>query len=303
MKLVGKVFGYYSENSSELLDSIEWVTGDVKDIYSLYDAMDGVDKMYHCAAIVSFLASDKDEMMKVNVDGTANVVNACLHKGIEKLCYVSSIASLGQAENNEMTTEETKWKNSDKISAYSISKFGAEREVWRGTVEGLRAVMVNPAVIIGPGDWSKGSSQLFELMWKGLKFYTSGVNGYVDVRDVVKAMTMLMDSETANERFILCSENLSYQQFFQMMAEGLNKKQPTIKAGTMLSQLAWRAEKLKSLLTASRPLITKETARTANHKCYYSNEKIVTKAGFEFMPMRVSIKETCELFLKDNRDW
>jgi len=299
LDLINKVFGYHSKSPADLLAKIEWVTGDVTDIYSLYEAMEGIDGVYHAAALVSFHRSDHNEMMSVNVDGTANIVNACIHKGVKKLCYVSSIASLGNAENDELITEETKWKNSNKSSAYSISKFGAEREVWRGTVEGLPAVIVNPGIIIGPGDWKNGSSKLFEQVWTGLKYYTTGVNGYVDVRDVAKAMTTLMNGEVSNSRFIVTSENLSYEQFFQMVAEGLHKDAPSVLAGSFLSQFAWRAEKLRSLLTGKKPLITKETAHTACQKQRYSNDKIKTSFGFEFIPMNDSIRDTCELFLKE----
>jgi dihydroflavonol-4-reductase len=301
-ELVEKVFGYYSPKAAELLAGIEWVTGDVTDIYSLYEAMEGVDRVYHAAAVVSFDPWEHDEMMRVNVEGTANVVNACIYKGVGKICHVSSIACLGQTENDELINEEKKWKNSNKSSAYAISKFGAEREVWRGTIEGLQAVIVNPGIIIGPGDWKKGSCRLFELVWEGLRYYTMGVNGYVDVRDVVKAMITLMDSETSNSRFVVTSENLTYLQFVQMVAEGLGKKMPSVKAGALLREVAWRAEKIRALFSGKKPLITKETARTASKKSYYSNEKIRNNFGFEFKPMKVSIEGTCGRFLKEKLD-
>jgi dihydroflavonol-4-reductase len=301
LNLLKKTFSYYSTEPDTLLSKIEWVNGDVTDIYSLYEAMEGIEQVYHTAAIVSFHASESNEMMKVNIDGTANIVNACLYIGVKKLCHVSSIATLGRADNDGLTDEETHWKSSKMNSSYSISKYGAEREVWRGITEGLPAVIVNPSVIIGPGNWNSGSCQMFQQSWNGLKFYTEGVNGYVDVKDVAKAMIMLMESDIINSRFIVSSENLNYQTFFSMVAERLGKKKPSIKATAFLSQLAWRAEKLKSLATNKKPLITKETARTAFQKFYYSNEKIKKTLGFEFVPMNTSIKQTCDFFLKDNK--
>jgi len=299
IELTKKIFGYYSNDTEKLLNSIEWVEGDVMDIYSLYDAMQDIDQVYHAAAIVSFHPSDQKKMMMINIDGTANVVNACLYKDVKKICYVSSIATLGRTDNDELVNEETQWKNSKNNSQYSISKYGAEREVWRGTIEGLPAVIVNPSVIIGPGDWRKGSSQLFQQVWNGLKFYTDGVNGYVDVRDVSKAMVLLMESDIVNSRFILSSENLDYLELFTMISEGLNKKIPSIKANYFLSQFAWRAEKLRSSITGKKPLITKATARTAFHKYYYSTEKIKKALNIEFIPMPQSISDTSKLFLKD----
>ncbi len=299
LALVGKTFSYYHKNPESILNNIIWVDGDVTDIYSLYETFEGIEKVYHAAACLSFDPSDKKQMMRVNAAGTANVVNACIAKNVKKLCYVSSIATLGRTDYDGVIDEETHWKDSKKNSVYSISKYNAEREVWRGIAEGLPAVIVNPGVIIGPGNWKKGSSQLIDRVWNGLKFYTPGVNGYVDVRDVSKAMIKLMESEIISERFILSSENLDYQKFFNFVANALGKKQPYIKAPCFSGQLAWRYEKMRTVLTEGNPLITKETARTAFQKYFYSSEKIMRILNFEFISMQQSISDTCRLFLKD----
>lgn len=299
LQQVNKIFSYYHKNPESVLNNITWVDGDVTDIYSLYETFEGVEKVYHAAACLSFDPSDKKQMMRVNVAGTANVVNACLSKNVKKLCYVSSIATLGRADHDGMIDEETHWKNSKKNSVYSVSKYHAEREVWRGIAEGLQAVIVNPGVIIGPGNWKKGSTQLIDRVWHGLKFYTPGVNGYVDVRDVSKAMIKLMESEITHEHFILSSENLDYLNFFSMVANALGKKHPHIKAPYFTGQIAWRLEKLQTFLSGKNPLITKETAHTAYQKYHYSSEKIKKTLNIEFMPMQQSVNDTCKLFLKD----
>lgn len=297
--LVKKIFAYYTTHSSSLLDSIEWVKGDITDIFSLYEVLEDIEYVYHSAGFVSFESSDKQEIMKINAVGTANVVNACLHKNVKKLCYVSSIATLGRENNNGITNEETHWINSINNSVYAVSKYNAEREVWRGTAEGLPAVIINPSIIIGPGNWGKGSSQLFKQVWDGLNFYTTGVNGYVDVRDVSKAMIQLMESNIENTRFIVSAENIDYFNLFKTIAEGLNKKAPSIKASPFLSQIAWRTEKAKSFLIGKNPLITKETAYTAFQKYYFSNEKLIKALDFEFIPISKSIHETCQFFLNE----
>ena len=297
---VEKTFSYYHQNPENILKNIEWREGDITDIYSLYEAFDNIEKVYHAAACLSFDPSDKKQMQNVNEKGTANVVNACLEKNIKKLCYVSSIATLGRVDNDGIIDEETHWKNSNNNSKYSISKYNAEREVWRGIAEGLQAVIINPGVIIGPGNWEKGSSQLIDRVWSGLKFYTPGVNGYVDVRDVSRAMIELMNSEIVNERFIISSENLDYLTFFSYVADALGKKKPSINAPYFTGQLAWRLEKLLTSLTGKNPLITKETARTAYQKYYYSSEKISKALNFKFIPMQQCISDTCKLFLIDH---
>ena len=294
-----KIFSFYTSQPEKYYSKIEWVEGDILDIDSLLQAMNGIEKVYHTAAMVSFNPKDKAEIMETNVTGTANVVNACLGKKIKKLCYVSSIAALGRAGNNGITTEKSEWKKDQKISSYSLSKYEAEREVWRGMAEGLKAVIVNPAIILGAGNFNTGSSRMFQTVYNGLKFYTRGVNGFVDVNDVVKAMILLMESNISGERFLLNSENISYKQLFEMMARPLGVAAPKYQAGSFLSELSWRILKAKSLITGKSPLITKQTARTANRIYHYSNKKFVEATGMHFAPMAESIERTAKIFLKN----
>jgi nucleoside-diphosphate-sugar epimerase len=300
LQLAEKIFSYYTNDYKQLFSQIEWITGDINDIISLDEAMHGINKIYHCAAVVSFEPKDKKNMLKTNINGTANLVNIALKYKIDKFCYVSSIAAIGRTENEGLITEETAWKSSDRNSNYAKTKYAAEKEVWRGVEEGLNAVIVNPSVILGPGDWKQGSSKIFETMWKGTKFYTNGVNGYIDVRDVAKAMVELMKSSIVNQRFILSSENLSYQELFTKTMKAFGKNPPNIKANLWMLEIAWRIEKLKSLIFNSKPLITKETVNTSQNKYFYSSDKIKQQLDFNFIPIDQSIIETCLLFEREN---
>jgi len=295
---VENIFSLYSDGENRF-NEIEWVNGDVLDIFSLEDAMKGVEYIYHCAAIVSFSPQHKTTMMNINIEGTANVINTALELGIKKICHVSSIAALGREDSGDVISEKTLWKTSRKNSMYAISKYGAEREVWRGTIEGLNAVVVNPSVILGCGDWSTGSLKIIKLVWKGLKFYTNGSNGFVDVKDVTRSMIGLMDSNINNERFIISSGNLSYKDIFTKMAKYLNKKPPYIFVNSFFSNIGWRVVKILCILTNRTPTVTMETARTANQKYRYSNEKIKKALNFEFTPIDKTIQDTCHSFLKD----
>jgi nucleoside-diphosphate-sugar epimerase len=237
--------------------------------------------------------------MYYNTEGTANVVNAALERKVRKLCHVSSIAALGRPENmTDIIDEKLVWKTSKHNSAYAVSKYGAEREVWRGTAEGLDAVVVNPSIVLGVAGPKQGSSRIFNTVWKGLKFYPPGRNGFVDVRDVAKAMVMLMKSDIRNERFILNAANLEYVDLFRMMAEAMGKPAPKIRVNSMLSGLAWRIEKIRSMITGVKPLITPETAHTAVQQYAYSNEKIRQELGFEFTPIRETIGHFNRIFMK-----
>jgi len=296
-----KVISFYHKNPQDLLKNLEWVYGDILDIYSLEEAMEGVDLVYHAAAIISFNPSDHKKMIENNTKGTANVVDAALNKNIKKLCHVSSIASVGRDNTKGIVSENNQWTYSKRQSAYAISKFESEREVWRGIAEGLKAVIVNPSIIIGPGHWGESSSIIFSTIWKGLKFYTKGVTGYVDVRDVVKCMIQLMEGPFANERYILNGENVSYENLFENIANELQVSKPKIYATKCMSEVVWRLAKMQSFISKKQPLITKETARTANKKYYFSNDKICKEIGYQFLPIKQSIKETAFYFLADHK--
>ena len=296
LSITEKVFNYYEQ--SDLLKYIEWIDGDVQDIPSLELAMQGCERVYHAAALVSFTTKDVKKMLEINVKGTSNVVNVALSQNIKKLGYVSSIAALSRYEDNDEVTEENYWKPNAKNSNYAISKYLSEQEVWRGIQEGLPAVIINPSVILGPGDWNRGSAKIFQKVWEGLKYFSSGGTGYVDVVDVSKSLISLMDSEVMNERYIINSENLLFRTVFDWIAEDLNKPKANIKVTPLLKEIVWRLEGIRCFFTGKTPLITKETANQAMAKMAYSNKKL-SDFGFTHIPIRESIKKYSEWFLKE----
>lgn len=298
---IRKVFSKYFDDADEMIKKVEWIEGDILDVICLEEAMNEISEVYHCAALVSFDASERKQLLKTNIEGTANVVNVALEKKVKKLCYVSSIAALGRSENNRIITEETHWKTSKSNSYYAISKYGGEREVWRATKEGLEAIIVNPSVILGTAGNDNMSNKLLMTAWKGLKFYTKGINGFIDVRDVAEAMIKLMESDIVNERFILTSENFSYHKLFTLLAEFFGKTPPIIYAPRLMQELAWRYFKAISVITGTKPFITKETARISRSRYHYSNEKIKKAIGYEFIPVEESLRELAHEFAKDKR--
>jgi len=277
---------------------IEWKEGDISDYSSVYEAMEGVEKVYHCAALISFDPRDRRRMLKINVEGTANVVNACLQLGISKLCHVSSIASLGRPELEGVIDENAKWKTSRRNSGYAVSKYGSEREVWRGIEEGLKAVIVNPSVILGASCHVKATNRLLHGIQRMIPFYNNGVNGYVDVRDVAKAMILVMDSPVSGERFILNSENLSLRELFTLSARLLGKRPPFIRVGRPFLSLAWRVEWIKSRITGKPAVITRENMRSAQARSFYSSEKFSRQFNYSFLPISDSLKEAFRLLGK-----
>ncbi len=298
-ELIKRLFSWYDhERGDDLFERIEWVEGDLMDIVSLQEALKGMEYVYHCAAMVSFMPDDKEQMLNANVEGTANLVNVALSTDIRKFCHCSSVAAIGSPEKNNLVEESLVWKTSRTNSWYAISKYGSEREVWRASEEGLPMVIVNPTVVIGPGDPARSSAQLYQSVKNGMKFYTSGVTGFVDARDVARIMVMLTDSDIINERYILSSEDLSYKELFTLFAHYSGAQAPKYRAGRFLSELAWRLEKARSLMTGQKPLLSKETARNANIRRHFSNNKIIEATGFKFRPITEAAENTSLFFKK-----
>lgn len=285
---VRDVFAF--ENAADLFDRIEWVDGELLDVLRLEELIEGCDTVYHCAATVSFAKKDVDRLMSVNIGGTANVVNACLSANVKKLSYASSIAVFGREPNRGMVNEESQWKRTPYNSPYAISKYGAEREVWRGTQEGLDAVIVNPSVIFGPCEWGKSSGVIFESVRKGMPFYTLGTNGFVDARDVSRAMIDLAESNIRNERFILNGGNLVFRDMLDLVADALGKQRPRIHARPWMTGFAWRAMAVKAWITGNPPTITKDAVRSAHMLSQYSSEKLQERLGMKMTPVREGIE-------------
>ncbi|MBN1415496.1 MAG: NAD-dependent epimerase/dehydratase family protein [Bacteroidales bacterium] len=293
-----KTLSYYFPDSGEITDSIEWVKGDVLDACSLAVATEGVKKVYHTAGIVSFGQVSKKKILKTNMQGTANLVNACLENPGIKLCHVSSIAALGTTVDGSLIDENCMLKPDKKTDDYSYSKFKGELEVWRGIHEGLQAVIVNPSVILGPGVWYSSTAAIIKRIYNGLSFYPAGVIGCVDVRDVASAMYRLMNSDINAERFILNSENLSFLDLFTLIAHEFGEKPPAYRVRPWMKAAAVTGDFVRALVTGTPRQITLKALEIADHRTMYSNEKIVRQTGIGFIPVKESVRFMCEMYLK-----
>jgi dihydroflavonol-4-reductase len=285
-------------NNTKLTDfrneNLEQMQCNILDVVGLEEAMKDIEQVYHCAAVVSFNPKRREEMFKINIEGTANVVNAALEAGVKKMIYVSSVAALGRIRENEPINETMNWTEETSNSAYGQSKYLAEMQVWRGIGEGLDAVMVNPVIILGAGNWNSGSSQIFKTAYDEFPWYTNGSTGFVDVRDVVKAMIELMNSDISAERFILSAENRTYEEVFNLMAKSFGKKPPYKKVTPLLAKVVWRLEAVKSRFTGKDPLLTRETSATAMAKVTFDNSKLKKfLPGFTYRKIEDSIRDTC----------
>jgi dihydroflavonol-4-reductase len=287
------IFDYYFADkvvAQSMQKQLSWVETDVLEIDTLAEAMQGIERVYHCAALVSFDSKDRDLLMQVNAEGTANVVNLCLLNGVKNLSYVSSIASLGRTKSGNTMDENSKWESSKLNSNYAISKYKAELEVWRGAEEGLNVVMVNPGVLIGVGDFSRGSNALVQTIYKGMPLYSMGVNGYVDVADVARALILLSEAKINNERYVMVGANMRFRDLFFMIADALKKKRPSINVTPWMAALSWRVMAVVRLFSKKGLAITKETARAALNESYYNSDKIKRAISFEFTAIEDTVK-------------
>lgn len=282
----------------DVANLVEWVEADITDLGALEDAFQGVSHVFHCAALVSFHPKDTGKMLKVNIEGTANIVNLCLDFGVKKLVYVSSIAALGRTASRPHLDENCKWVESKANSRYALSKYGAEMEVQRGIAEGLSTAIVIPSVIVGSQDWEEGMAGFFKKIDQGLKFCPSGGSGFVDVRDVVRFMALLMESDISGERYILNSDNISHRQFFGLIAKELGVAPPPVTIGPFLAEVAWRVEWLKEKILRTTPVATRESARASVTNYTYANEKSRSVFGFEYLPVEQTVRDMAAQYLE-----
>jgi dihydroflavonol-4-reductase len=271
---------------------------DILDVIALDEAMQGITKIYHCAAIVSFLPKDKEKLFKTNIEGTANVVNAALSNGVKKIVHVSSVAALGRIRKDAIIDETMEWTPETSNSVYGESKYRGEMEVWRGVAEGLEAAIVNPSIILGAANWDTGSTAIFKNVYKEFPWYTTGTTGWVDVKDVAAIMLHLMESTITAERYIVSGENETYQNVFNHIADAFGKKRAHKKVTPFLAAVVWRLEKWKSWVTKKNPLITEETAKTALADVQYNNTKVLNALKeFQFTPLTQTIKRICHTLI------
>ncbi|UAY54196.1 NAD-dependent epimerase/dehydratase family protein [Arachidicoccus terrestris] len=290
------VIGLARNLPENLNNDIQWMQCDLLDVVALEDALKGVSRIYHCAGLVSFDPKMKEKVYKTNVEGTANLINGAIKRGVQKLVHVSSVAAIGEAKGAHTVIHEKLEWNAHGVSDYAKSKHLAEIEVWRGLCEGLSSVIINPSIVIGPGNWDTGSTAMFKSVYDGFPWYTEGVHGFVDVRDVASVAIELMQSPIVAERFIVNGANISYKELFDNIADGFSVPRPAKKVTPFLAEIVWRIKYVKSKLLGVSSILNKNTARTALAVCKYDASKL-RKAlpGFNYRPIKETIMETCQV--------
>lgn len=303
LQAVKRVFAYYlpKEEAEFLFGEIIWHPASLTDIPALAEAFKKVTRVYHCAALVSFNSKDTTALRKINIEGTANIVNLCISCQVEKLCYISSIATMGLSIGEKFITENFTWHPEKDHSEYAISKHGAEIEVWRATQEGVPAVILNPGVILGPGFWNKGTGQIFSKVYKGLNYHFPKTTGFVGVKDVAELAVKVMEAPIENEQYILVSENMSFKEVLTMVAESFGKPHPQKSLKPWMVYSGWLYQAIASFLFGAKKQISKRDYKSLFEHSRYSNEKVKNELAYNFNPIRDVIEETTDLFIKDKK--
>ncbi|MGM0497451.1 MAG: SDR family oxidoreductase [Bacteroidota bacterium] len=294
------VFRTYGEGEEELLEKVQFVDGDVLDYQSLLNIDYPVERIYHLAAMVSFLPRDKEKLLTTNVYGTSNVVNFALEKKIPEIVHVSSVAALDPINEEQRITEENFGNNPERNSNYAKSKFQSELEIWRGVEEGLKAIVVNPSVILGPGMKVDEAGKIFKTVRRGFGFYPSGSTGFVDVRDTCQLIMEIVQNGMYNERFIVNEGNYSYRKLLGSIAHYYNVALPNKKLNPAWTNLFYRLDWLKTFLTGTKRLITKELHRSMHSRTKFSNEKIKTRLNFDFIPIEKMIQDSIDYLIESD---
>lgn len=291
---VKRIFDYYFQSESNtFFDRIQWVQWDILDVLACSEFINEGDEVYHCAALVSFHRADFVDLMKMNREGTGNIVNACLENKSRKLCYVSSTAAIGGGKSG-LVDESNTWKKTTTTTAYSISKFSAEKEVWRGIAEGLEAVMINPCVILGPGKWETGSLSIFKHLEKGAMFFPPGANATVDARDVAKIMIKLMASDIKNDRFLCIGSNQTFEHLFKKICSGMKVSAPKIKISSSLLRTVGALGTFITYITAKKLPMNNDTVRSAIGETSYNGSKLLQVVDHQFYTLEDSIKNAIQ---------
>ena len=290
------------ESSMELVhdieDQIEWVEGDILDTVGLAEQLKGVSAVVHSAALVSYNSRDEARMHKVNVEGTANLVNTSLRQEVDYFIHVSSVGAIGKEKNTTRVDESHQADLGEFTTAYARSKYLSEQEVWRGISEGLPAAIVNPSLVLGPGQWNQSSTKIFKYIQDENRFYIDGTVNYVDVRDVATVILRLLESRVTGERFIVSAGSTEYKALFDLIAQSFDKKPPTTPAKPGLIRVASVLDGLKSRLTGQPALITDELRQIVNSQQVYDSTKVQRATRITFNPLVNTVRWCCHELAK-----
>jgi dihydroflavonol-4-reductase len=290
---IEEVFSLFNQPASLLDQYVTFFEGDILNIGDLEDALDGIESVIHTAAIVREGFESSERLMKVNVEGTSNLVNLCLDLKISWFLHLSSVATLGPNPEG-LVDEDFFFKSGPHTSNYALSKYLAEQEVWRASEEGLPVVVLNPSIILGASRSKQSSGAIFHAAKKGISFYTNGLHGYVDVVDVSTIIHYLYKNQFTGKRFIVSSENMENFDFLRAVCESMKSAPPRIRFQQWMILPSLVAGVVGKIFNKKIPIINRKLIRSAQSRNAYDNVRIIDKTGIQFKTVQTSIIETAQ---------
>ena len=280
---------------------VEHCIGDVRDANFLKRATKGCRAVFHTAAIVSYWRREREQMFEVNINGTRNVVQACLDSGVERLVHTSSIAAVGFNPDGSPADETTQfnWRAYD--VGYRISKFEAEQEIAAGVLQGLNAVMVNPSIIVGPGDIHVHGGQLIRDVYRWrIFYYVDGGMNVVSVDDVVGGHLAAYQRGRSGERYILCGQNLTHREVFSTIAQFLHRPKPFFKLPRFVARSVAGVAEMAAVMTNTKPWVTRELLAGLGTRSWFSCAKAERELGYSYQTLSVFLPAAFE-WMRDHR--
>lgn len=279
--------------------NIEWITGDLEYFDTYAEVFSKVDLVIHAAGKVGFHPHRGRQIIHFNTNTTKDIVNACLEHRCE-LIFVSSVAALGQSKNG-FTSEQDDFDLNALHNDYDYSKYFSEMEVWRGIAEGLKAIMINPSIILGiPARWHESSGTFWKQIRGGFSYYPQGSTGFVDARDVAFATRKLYENQSFGERFIINSENRSYEDFLKSIHQSFGRNSNMKAVPKWISSIAWRLSSIGRLV-GLKPVYSKALHKTINSHQAFSNQKIKETIDIKFRKLEESVNWVSEQYLADEQ--
>jgi nucleoside-diphosphate-sugar epimerase len=284
---------YFKDQSTAKFSKLTWINGSLNDPSSLEPHIAKMDYVVHAAGMVSFSPFKRDQLFEVNTKSTEILINLSLKYQVKHFIHVSSTAVFANAHDGYVD-EQTPWEMNDTTHHYAESKYNAEVEVRRGSAKGLCTTILNPAVILGPGDYSSGSSAIFGNLKKGMSFYPKGSTAFVDARDIANFTELILDRPSSyGERYILSAYNASMKEQFEEITKVLGVKAPTkalpkwvLKFGKVLNLPALVSSKLEN--------VNHKTLKKSFFKAKYKNDKSLEINGFHYFSRADSLQNVKE---------
>lgn len=282
--------------------AVEVYKADLRDANAISEAVKGTEIVYHLASQISISSFHSPELFEVNVQGTQNIIDACLKHGVKRLVFTSSASAFPDSPKNKIITEESDFNPENLVGAYPRSKAEATRRVLNAAAKGLDTVICFPTCVIGPFDYrgSEAGKMIQDYAQNRLKFYIKGEYNFVDVRDVVQGILAAGEKGRKGEGYMLSGYKMSLMDFLATLKLFLpNLKLPPIKIPLNLAIIVgWVVEFLCKIFKI-KPVFTAFGVKVLQYNANYSFEKAQKELSYAPRQIKDSLKDTL-IWLKEN---